>query len=62
MSGISYLVDEHGSKSAVVIDLKRHQQLWEDFYDAVVSHQRQTEPRERLAAVKRKLARRCRDN
>lgn len=55
MSGISYLVDEHGSKTAVVIDLKRNKELWEDFYDTAVAHQRKAEPRESLAAVRRKL-------
>jgi len=36
MSGISFLVDEHGKKTAAVVDLRRHGQLWEDIYDSLV--------------------------
>ena len=33
MSGVQFIVDEHGNKTAVVIDLKKNANLWEDFYD-----------------------------
>jgi hypothetical protein len=55
MSGISYVVDDHGRKTAVVIDLERHGDLWEDFYDALRVRARKSEPRETLAAVRQRL-------
>lgn len=54
---IRFIVDEKGTKTAVVIDLKRHADLWEDFYDSMVARQRAGEPRESLDSVKRRLRR-----
>lgn len=53
MSGISFMVDPHGKKTAAVIDLRRHRPLWEDFYDTMVAQSRALEPRETLESVKR---------
>ena len=58
MRGVQYLVDDGGKRRAVVIDLKRQGQLWEDFYDRAVAESRRDEPRESLEAVKAKLGRR----
>ena len=58
MKGVQFVVNELGEKTAVVIDLKRHSEVWEDFYDATVARQRQGEPRETLESVKRRLRRR----
>jgi hypothetical protein len=55
MSGVQFLIDEAGQKTAVVIDLKRNKALWEDFYDTIVAKRRANEPRESLDAVRRKL-------
>jgi hypothetical protein len=55
MKGIQFLVDEHGDKTAVVINLKRHSELWEDLYDSAVARAREKEPRESLESVKRRL-------
>ena len=55
MRGIQFLVDEKGEKSAVLIDLKRHSELWEDFYDRAIARSRDGEPRETLASVKLRL-------
>ena len=30
---VEFVVDESGEKKAVLINLKRHRDLWEDFYD-----------------------------
>lgn len=46
VKGVQFVVNERGKKTAVVIDLKRHSELWEDFYDAAVARERQSEPRE----------------
>jgi hypothetical protein len=53
MPGIEFLIDRTGRKKAVLIDLKKHKELWEDLYDAYVAHRRRDEPRESLAAVRK---------
>ena len=55
MSGIQFVIDKQGKKTAVVIDLKRHASLWEDFYDSLLVRSRKNEPRESLESVKRRL-------
>jgi hypothetical protein len=55
MSGITFIVDERGRKTAAVIDLEKHQQLWDDFFDTVLAESRAREPRESLESVKRRL-------
>lgn len=58
MKGVHFVVNERGEKTAVVIDLKTHSELWKDFYDAAVARERQNEPRETLETVKRRLRQR----
>ena len=58
MTGISYVTDDKGRKVAVLIDLKTHGAMWEDFRDGLVSESRRKEksiPYEqyRTARVKR---------
>lgn len=55
MKGIRYVVDGKGTAKAVLIDLKKHGRLWEDFHDLLVSKARRTEPRESLDAVEARL-------
>lgn len=55
MRGVQFLVDEDGRKTAVLIDLKKHARLWEDFYDRALVESRKDEPRESLDFVKRRL-------
>jgi len=57
MKGVQFLVDEAGAKTAVLIDLKKHGKLWEDFYDRAVAISREHEPRESLASVKERMKR-----
>ncbi len=52
MTGINFVINDKGKKSAVVIDLKKHGKLWEDFYDSLKVKQRKNEPRESLQMVK----------
>jgi hypothetical protein len=40
MTGIHFLTDEAGRKTAGVIDLKKHRALWEDIADVLVSRSR----------------------
>jgi hypothetical protein len=58
MKGIQFLVDDQGNKTAVLIDLKKNARLWEDFYDVALARERQSEPRESLDTVKRRLLKR----
>ncbi|MBC8286049.1 MAG: hypothetical protein H8E42_01105 [Nitrospinae bacterium] len=55
MEGIQYIIDDKGKKKAVIIDLKKHGQLWEDLEDSFIADQRADEPRETLETVKEKL-------
>jgi hypothetical protein len=43
MSGIQFVTDEKGRKVAVLIDLKKHRAIWEDFWDGLVSESRRKE-------------------
>jgi len=36
MSGIRFVVDSKGVKTALVIDLKKLGDVWEDFYDTLI--------------------------
>jgi hypothetical protein len=60
MSGVTFVVDQQGRKKAVLIDLEKHGDLWEDFYDALVVKSRQKDPRETLASVEKRLSKRHR--
>jgi hypothetical protein len=53
MKGVQFVVDENGEQQAVLIDLKKNRRLWEDFYDAAVAKERESEPRESFADVER---------
>lgn len=52
MSGIQYITDDQGNKTAAVIDLKTHKALWEDIQDVLVSRSRRGEKAIPLAKVK----------
>jgi len=43
MTGIQFVTDEKGHKVGVLIDLKKHGALWEDFWDGLVSESRRKE-------------------
>lgn len=55
MKGVQFVVDEEGEKRAVLIDLDRHRDLWEDFYDTMLATERENEPRESLEEVRKKV-------
>jgi len=40
MTGIQYVTDEKGRKVGVLIDLKKHSVIWEDFWDGFVTESR----------------------
>ena len=43
MEGVQFLVNEEGEKTSVLIDLNEWGDLWEDFYDIIISRSRQDE-------------------
>ena len=43
MTGIQFVTDEKGRKTAVLSDLKKHHAIWEDFWDGLVSESRRKE-------------------
>jgi hypothetical protein len=52
MTGIQYVTDEKGRKVAVIIDLKKYRELWEDIEDVLISRSRRREKRIPLDKVK----------
>jgi hypothetical protein len=55
VKGVDFVIDDDGEKKAVVIDLKTHGEIWEDFYDTLRAKERESEPRESLKEVKKKV-------
>lgn len=55
MEGIQFVTNDKGQKVAVLIDLEKHGELWEDFYDRLIVRLRQDEPRETLDSVRLRL-------
>ncbi len=55
MSGVSYIVNEKGERTAVIIDLLTNAEIWEDFYDVLVASEREAEPLESLEDVRQSL-------
>ncbi len=56
MTGIRYMVDDSGNKTAVVLDLRKHRRIREDFYDRLLIESRRKEPRESWEQVRAHLA------
>ena len=59
MKGVEFVVDEKGNRKAVVLDLKTHRDVWEDFCDVLRAKERENEPRESLVSVKKKVVNRA---
>jgi hypothetical protein len=55
MTGIQFITDEKGRKTAVIIDLKKHRALWEDIEDVLVSESRRNKKRIPFDKVKADL-------
>ncbi len=43
MTGIQFVTDEKGRKTGVLIDLRKHGAIWEDFWDGLVAESRRKE-------------------
>jgi len=44
MKGVQFVIDDSGKKKAALIDLEEWGEIWEDFYDVLVSESRKNEP------------------
>ena len=55
MTGIQYVFNQEGERTAVMIDLKKYGSIWEDFYDILLAKSRENEERYSLATVKQQL-------
>jgi hypothetical protein len=58
LKGVQFVVDENVQRTAVMIDLKKYSEVWEDFYDIAVAREREHEPRESFDSVRKRLCRR----
>jgi|GEM_PF-119982 len=55
IEGIQFVTNDRGQKTAVMIDLHKYGEIWEDFYDDLIASLRADEPRETLASIKDRL-------
>jgi len=54
-NGFQFIVDADGNKTAVLVNLKKHRRLWEDFYDLLIVESRREEPRIDWQTAKQRL-------
>ena len=52
MNGVTYYYDEIGEPIAVLIDLRKNPEVWEDFHDLMILEKRRHDPVESAPAVK----------
>jgi hypothetical protein len=57
MGGVSYIVDAKGRRRAVVVDLDKHGDLWEDVFDNMIAEARRGDERLSWEAVSNTPAR-----
>jgi hypothetical protein len=55
MKGVQYYFDEQGEPKAVLIDVKKNPELWEDFRDYLTIRERENEPTVPAEKVHRRL-------
>lgn len=55
IKGIRFISDGNAEKVAVQIDLREHQDLWEQFYEVLLAESRKNEPRRNWRDIKREL-------
>ncbi|MEA2711453.1 MAG: hypothetical protein QOF78_4054 [Phycisphaerales bacterium] len=55
MKGVTFLVDKSGKKKAVILDLRKHRQLWEDIHDRLLIASRRAEPRVSLDQMRKRM-------
>jgi hypothetical protein len=55
MKGVKYYYDDKGEPIAVLIDLKKNPEIWEDFRDLMILEKRRHAPRESNEEVKTRV-------
>lgn len=55
LEGIQFVTDAAGKRKAVVLDLERYGELWENIYDILLARERENDPRESLEEVRQML-------
>jgi hypothetical protein len=55
LEGIQFVTDSSGKRTAVMLDLERYGELWEDIYDVLIAREREDEERIPLDQVRRTL-------
>jgi hypothetical protein len=55
--GIQFVTNDKGEKVAVLIDLARHGEMWEDIYDQLLAGERANDKRLPYETVRRRLVR-----
>ncbi len=55
MERIPFVTNDKGKRIAVLIDLRKYGELWEDLYDSFTARRHAREPRESLDSVKKRL-------
>ena len=55
LEGIQFVTDATGQRKAVMLDLERYGELWEDIYDILLAREREDEQRESLEDVRQLL-------
>jgi len=54
MEGIQFVTNDKGEKVAVLIDLARHGEIWEDIYDQLLAEERANDKRVPYETVRRR--------
>jgi len=55
LSGIQFVSDNKGRKVGVLIDLRKHRRLWEDFWDVLEAKRRSKGPKVPWEKAKKEL-------
>ena len=55
MEGIQFVTNDKGEKVAVLIDLARHGEMWEDIYDQLLAEERTNDKRLPYKTLRRRL-------
>lgn len=55
VSGIQFVTDSDGNRVAVLLDLTKWSELWEDIYDNIVADARSEEPKSSLTEFEAEL-------
>jgi hypothetical protein len=55
MTGISFLTNNKGTKTALVLDFKAHKELVQDILDGIEAESRKNEPKKPYSEIRKEL-------